>query len=108
VTICCSQKGLMLPPGLGFNAISAKALACARTAELPKAYWDWGPILEANERGQYPYTPATNLLFGLREALLLLEEEGLSHVFARHRLERAGVTVDSAGIQAALEVLGAE
>jgi alanine-glyoxylate transaminase/serine-glyoxylate transaminase/serine-pyruvate transaminase len=84
VTISCSQKGLMLPPGLGFNAISEKALAAAPKAALPKAYWDWAPILEANERGFYPYTPATNLLYGLREALLLLEEEGLPNVFARH------------------------
>jgi alanine-glyoxylate transaminase / serine-glyoxylate transaminase / serine-pyruvate transaminase len=84
VTISCSQKGLMLPPGLGFNAISEKALAAAPEAGLPKAYWDWEPILEANERGFYPYTPATNLLYGLREALLLLEEEGLPNVFARH------------------------
>jgi alanine-glyoxylate transaminase/serine-glyoxylate transaminase/serine-pyruvate transaminase len=84
VTISCSQKGLMLPPGLGFNAISEKALAAAPKAGLPKAYWDWAPILEANERGFYPYTPATNLLYGLREALLLLEEEGLPNVFARH------------------------
>jgi len=84
VTISCSQKGLMLPPGLGFNAISEKALAAATEAGLPKAYWDWAPILEANERGFYPYTPATNLLYGLREALLILEEEGLPNVFARH------------------------
>jgi alanine-glyoxylate transaminase / serine-glyoxylate transaminase / serine-pyruvate transaminase len=84
VTISCSQKGLMLPPGLGFNAISEKALAAAARARLPKSYWDWTPILEANERGFYPYTPATNLLYGLREALLLLEEEGLPNVFARH------------------------
>ena len=84
VTIGCSQKGLMLPPGLGFNAISEKAFATAPMARLPKAYWDWAPILEANERGFYPYTPATNLLYGLREALLLLEEEGLPNVFERH------------------------
>jgi alanine-glyoxylate transaminase / serine-glyoxylate transaminase / serine-pyruvate transaminase len=84
VTISCSQKGLMLPPGLGFNAISEKALAAAPKARLPKAYWDWAPILEANARGFYPYTPSTNLLYGLREALLLLEEEGLPNVFARH------------------------
>ena len=84
VTISCSQKGLMLPPGLGFNAVSEKALAATTEAGLPKAYWDWAPILEANERGFYPYTPATNLLYGLREALLLLEEEGLPNVFARH------------------------
>jgi alanine-glyoxylate transaminase/serine-glyoxylate transaminase/serine-pyruvate transaminase len=84
VTIGCSQKGLMLPPGLGFNAVSEKALAAAVRARLPKAYWDWAPILEANDRGYYPYTPPTNLLYGLREALLLLEEEGLPTVFARH------------------------
>jgi alanine-glyoxylate transaminase/serine-glyoxylate transaminase/serine-pyruvate transaminase len=84
VTISCSQKGLMLPPGLGFNAVSEKALAAATKARLPKAYWDWAPILEANERGYYPYTPPTNLLYGLREALHLLGEEGLPNVFARH------------------------
>jgi len=84
VTVSCSQKGLMLPPGLGFNAVSEKALAANARARLPKSYWDWAPILEANERGYYPYTPATNLFYGLREALLLLEEEGLRNVFARH------------------------
>jgi alanine-glyoxylate transaminase / serine-glyoxylate transaminase / serine-pyruvate transaminase len=83
VTVSCSQKGLMLPPGLGFNAVSEKALAVA-TARLPKSYWSWTPILEANERGYYPYTPATNLFYGLREALQLLETEGLANVFARH------------------------
>ncbi|MEU9207616.1 aminotransferase class V-fold PLP-dependent enzyme [Streptomyces sp. NPDC048415] len=84
VTISCSQKGLMLPPGLGFNAVSEKALAAAERARLPRSYWDWTPILEANQRGYWPYTPATNLLYGLREALLMLEEEGLPAVFARH------------------------
>ena len=84
VTVGCSQKGLMLPPGLGFNAVSEKALAAATAARLPKSYWDWAPILDANRRGQYPYTPPTNLLYGLREALLLLEEEGLPTVFTRH------------------------
>ncbi|GAB2996137.1 aminotransferase class V-fold PLP-dependent enzyme [Amycolatopsis acidiphila] len=84
VTIACSQKGLMLPPGLGFNAVSEKALSAHSSARLPKAYWDWAPVLEANERGYYPYTPPTNLLYGLREALLLLEKEGLAAVFARH------------------------
>ena len=85
VTVAGSQKGLMLPPGLGFNAISEKALQAARRANLPKAYWDWNPILEANARGFFPYTPATNLLFGLDEALVMLFEEGLENVFARHR-----------------------
>jgi alanine-glyoxylate transaminase/serine-glyoxylate transaminase/serine-pyruvate transaminase len=84
VTVSCSQKGLMLPPGLGFNAVSEKALAAAERARLPRSYWDWTPILEANVRGYYPYTPPTNLLYGLREALLMLEEEGLPNVFARH------------------------
>jgi alanine-glyoxylate transaminase / serine-glyoxylate transaminase / serine-pyruvate transaminase len=84
VTVSCSQKGLMLPPGLGFNAVSEKALAATASARLQKSYWDWAPILEANERGYYPYTPPTNLFYGLREALLLLEEEGLPNVFARH------------------------
>ncbi|AYF76476.1 aminotransferase class V-fold PLP-dependent enzyme [Nocardia yunnanensis] len=84
VTVGCSQKGLMLPPGLGFNAVSEKALAAARTARLPRSYLDWTPILDANAHGFYPYTPATNLLYGLREACLMLEEEGLASVFARH------------------------
>jgi alanine-glyoxylate transaminase/serine-glyoxylate transaminase/serine-pyruvate transaminase len=85
VTVGGSQKGLMLPPGLSFNAISAKALEAAKTATLPRSYWDWGPILAANERGFWPYTPATNLLYGLHEALqILLRDEGLDAVFARH------------------------
>ncbi|MGW0632773.1 pyridoxal-phosphate-dependent aminotransferase family protein [Streptomyces sp. NPDC002758] len=84
VTISCSQKGLMLPPGLGFNAVSEKALAAAGRARLPRSYWDWTPILEANQHGYWPYTPATNMLYGLREALIMLEEEGLPNVFARH------------------------
>lgn len=81
VTVCGSQKGLMLPPGLGFNAVSRKALA--RTGSR-RSYWDWKPILQANEGGFFPYTPPTNLLHGLREALAMLEEEGLENVFARH------------------------
>jgi alanine-glyoxylate transaminase/serine-glyoxylate transaminase/serine-pyruvate transaminase len=85
VTVGGSQKGLMLPPGLGFNAIGDKALAAAETARLPRSYWDWGPMLAANERGFFPYTPATNLLFGLDEALAMLGEEGLDAVFARHQ-----------------------
>ncbi len=84
VTVAGSQKGLMIPPGLGFNAVSSKALAAAETARLPRAYWNWGPILEFNARGFYPYTPSTNLLFGLDEALSMLFEEGLPQVFARH------------------------
>ena len=84
VTVGCSQKGLMLPPGLGFNAVGDKAVAAARRARLPRSYWDWAPIIEANRRGFYPYTPPTNLLYGLDEALAMLETEGLPAVFARH------------------------
>ncbi|GAA5157762.1 aminotransferase class V-fold PLP-dependent enzyme [Pseudonocardia eucalypti] len=90
VTVAGSQKGLMLPPGLGFTAVSDKALHAHReTAGLPRAYWDWTPILAANGGGYYPYTPATNLLYGLREALAMLAEEGLSAVFARHQRHAA-------------------
>lgn len=85
VTICGSQKGLMLPPGLAFNAISTKALAAMRNARLPRAYWDWQDMLTFNASGYFPYTPGTNLLQGLRVALRLLQEEGLEQVFARHR-----------------------
>ena len=84
VTIGCSQKGLMLPPGLGLNAVSGRALAASRSAGLPKSYWDWTPVLDANERGYFPYTPPTNLLYGLDTALDLLLDEGLDRVFARH------------------------
>ena len=84
VTVAGSQKGLMLPPGLGFNAVSDKALAASRTARLPKSYWDWEPIITANKKGFWPYTPATNLLYGLEVALRMLAEEGLPNVFARH------------------------
>jgi alanine-glyoxylate transaminase/serine-glyoxylate transaminase/serine-pyruvate transaminase len=84
VTVCGSQKGLMVPPGLGFNAISDKALVASKHARLPKSYWDWDEMLKANRVGFFPYTPATNLLFGLREALRMLEEEGLPNVFRRH------------------------
>ena len=84
VTVAGSQKGLMLPPGLGFNAISQKALVQSKSARLPKAYWDWEPMLAANKAGFFPYTPATNLIFGLRESLQMLREEGLENVFSRH------------------------
>jgi alanine-glyoxylate transaminase / serine-glyoxylate transaminase / serine-pyruvate transaminase len=84
VTVAGSQKGLMLPPGLSFNAVSDKALAARRTSRLPKVFWDWEPVIEANRQGSFPYTPATNLLYGLQEALRLLREEGLHNVFARH------------------------
>jgi alanine-glyoxylate transaminase / serine-glyoxylate transaminase / serine-pyruvate transaminase len=85
VTVSCSQKGLMLPPGLGFNAISEKALAASKTAGLPRSYWDWEIMISANKSAFFPYTPATNLLYGLHESVRMLLEEGLEHVFARHR-----------------------
>lgn len=84
VTIGGSQKGLMLPPGLSFNAISAKALAAHETARMTRSYWDWMPMLDANKSGAFPYTPATNLLYGLDEAIVMLREEGLAAVFQRH------------------------
>jgi alanine-glyoxylate transaminase / serine-glyoxylate transaminase / serine-pyruvate transaminase len=84
VTVGCSQKGLMLPPGIGFNAVSAKAVAAAKTARLPKSYWSWEEMLAANKGGFFPSTPSTNLLYGLREALRLLAEEGLENIFSRH------------------------
>ena len=84
VTVGASQKGLMLPPGLSFNVVGEKALAAHGRATLPRAYWDWSAVLAANEKGFFPYTPATNLLYGLKEALAMLREEGLDQVFARH------------------------
>jgi len=85
VSVGCSQKGLMLPPGLGLLAMSDKALAASTSAALPRSYWDWTPMLADNQAGFFPYTPPTNLLFGLRESLAMLAEEGLPRVFARHR-----------------------
>jgi alanine-glyoxylate transaminase/serine-glyoxylate transaminase/serine-pyruvate transaminase len=84
VTVGGSQKGLMLPPGLSFNAVSEKAIAASKDARSPRSYWDWADMLAANRKGFFPYTPATNLLYGLREAILMLLEEGLPNVFARH------------------------
>jgi alanine-glyoxylate transaminase/serine-glyoxylate transaminase/serine-pyruvate transaminase len=84
VTVSGSQKGLLLPPGISFNALSDKALAASKTSKLPKSYWAWDDILESNKNGFWPYTPATNLLYGLSEACDMLLEEGLSNVFARH------------------------
>ncbi|MGH3098170.1 MAG: pyridoxal-phosphate-dependent aminotransferase family protein [Streptosporangiales bacterium] len=101
VTVAGSQKGLMLPPGLGFNAVSERALAAAEGAQLPRAYWDWARIVETNAGGFFPYTPATNLLFGLRAALDLLFQEGLPNVFARHRRHAAAT-------RAAVEAWGLE
>ncbi len=86
VTVAGSQKGLMLPPGLSFNCISQKALSASKTAKLPRSYWAWDEMLANGKSGYFPYTPATNLLYGLREALkMLLDEEGLDNVFARHQ-----------------------
>jgi alanine-glyoxylate transaminase/serine-glyoxylate transaminase/serine-pyruvate transaminase len=85
VTVSGSQKGLMLPPGLSFTAISDKAIAASRTNTLPRSYWDWGEMLQFNAKGFFPYTPASTLLFGLKEALAMLNEEGLPNVFARHQ-----------------------
>lgn len=89
VAVSGSQKGLMLPPGLSFNAVSEKALAANKHATLPNAYWQWQDMIEANQRGYFPYTPATNLLFGLAEAIDMLHEEGLDNVFARHHRHAA-------------------
>ena len=84
VTVGGSQKGLMLPPGLSFNAVSEKALSASKSAGLARSFWDWSEMIGANATGFFPYTPATNLLYGLREAIAMLEEEGLANVFARH------------------------
>jgi alanine-glyoxylate transaminase / serine-glyoxylate transaminase / serine-pyruvate transaminase len=84
VTVAGSQKGLMLPPGLSFNAVSEKARKASQGAKLPRSYWSWDEMLANNKSGYFPYTPATNLLYGLREALRMLQEEGLANVFARH------------------------
>jgi alanine-glyoxylate transaminase/serine-glyoxylate transaminase/serine-pyruvate transaminase len=92
-----SQKGLMLPPGLGFNALSPKALAASRSAKLPRAFWNWDEIVEMNKTGYWPSTPATNLLYGLSESLDMLLDEGLDQVFARHRRWAEGVR---AGVRA--------
>ncbi|MEA2885286.1 MAG: alanine-glyoxylate transaminase / serine-glyoxylate transaminase / serine-pyruvate transaminase, partial [Bradyrhizobium sp.] len=103
VTVSCSQKGFMLPPGLGFNAISEKARAAARTNRMPRSYWDWEEMLKPNAAGFFPYTPATNLLYGLREAIAMLLEEGLEAVFARHK--RLAAATRAAVAHWGLEVL---
>ncbi|QGZ32223.1 pyridoxal-phosphate-dependent aminotransferase family protein [Stutzerimonas stutzeri] len=101
VTISGSQKGLMLPPGISFNAVSEKAIEASRSARLPKSFWAWDEILELNRSGYWPYTPNTNLLYGLNEALDMLLGEGLDHVFARHQRWAAGVrtAVESWGLE---------
>lgn len=106
VTVGASQKGLLLPPGLSFNVPSERALAAAKLARGPRAYWDWQPVLEANRQGCFPYTPPTNLLFGLREALTMLREEGLDQVLLRHRRHGAATrcAVDAWGLQTVCQV----
>lgn len=103
VTVSCSQKGFMLPPGLGFNAISDKARAAAKSNRMPRSYWDWEEMLKPNANGFFPYTPATNLLYGLREAIAMLLEEGLENVFARHK--RLAAAARTAVTHWGLEVL---
>lgn len=103
VTISGSQKGLMLPPGLSFNAISDKAIAASKKATMPRAYWGWEEILNSNRNGFWPSTPATNLLYGLAEALDMLNEEGLANVFARHRRHAQATRLAVEGL--GLEVL---
>jgi alanine-glyoxylate transaminase / serine-glyoxylate transaminase / serine-pyruvate transaminase len=103
VTIAGSQKGLMMPPGLSFNALSERALAASKSARLPRSYWEWGEMIASNANGYFPYTPATNLLYGLREAIVMLEEEGLPNVFARH--DRHGEATRRAVRAWGLEVL---
>jgi alanine-glyoxylate transaminase/serine-glyoxylate transaminase/serine-pyruvate transaminase len=85
VTVSGSQKGLMLPPGISFNAVSQKAITASKSAKLPRAFWDWTDIIEMNKTGYWPYTPNTNLLYGLHEALEMILGEGLDNVFARHQ-----------------------
>ncbi|MGZ7084546.1 MAG: pyridoxal-phosphate-dependent aminotransferase family protein, partial [Candidatus Angelobacter sp.] len=101
VTVGGSQKGLMLPPGLSFNAISEKALAANKSAKMGRYYWDWQEMLKPNRSGFFPYTPATNLLWGLREALAMLHEEGLDNVFRRHdrHAEATRAAVEAWGLQ---------
>ena len=105
VTVAGSQKGLMVPPGLSFNAVSEKALAASESAKLPRSYWDWQEMLKLNRAGFFPYTPATNLIYGLREALRMLEEEGLPKVFRRHErhAEATRAAVQAWGLEVVCE-----
>ncbi|MBV9286419.1 MAG: aminotransferase class V-fold PLP-dependent enzyme, partial [Hyphomicrobiales bacterium] len=106
VTVAGSQKGLMLPPGLSFNAVSKRGLEASKTAKLARSYWDWRPMLEANAGFYFPYTPATNMLRGLQEALAMLDEEGLPNVFARHARHGAAAraAVEAWGQSGAVEL----
>ena len=101
ISVAGSQKGLMLPPGLGFNAVSEKALAVAKANPAMRSYWDWQEVIAFNKLGTWPYTPAINLLYGLREAVAMLEEEGLENVFERHKRH-------SAATRAAVKAWGLE
>ncbi|MCL3883198.1 aminotransferase class V-fold PLP-dependent enzyme [Marivita sp. GX14005] len=103
VCVAGSQKGLMLPPGLGFNAVSDKALKQADDVTMPRSYWDWRDMVGPNKTGYFPYTPATNLLYGLNEAVAMLHEEGLENVFARH--DRHGAATRAAVRAWGLDVL---
>jgi len=103
VTVSGSQKGLMLPPGLSFNAVSPKAMAANKSATMKRSYWDWADMIGPNQTGYFPYTPSTNLLYGLNEAIDMLHEEGLDNVFARHA--RHGAAARSAVRHWGLEVL---
>jgi len=101
VTVSGSQKGLMLPPGLSFNAISDKALLASKNSKMRRSYWDWNEFLEFNKSGFFPYTPATNMLFGLKEAIAMLHEEGLENVFKRHARysEATRIAIQSWGLE---------
>ena len=103
VTVAASQKGLMNPPGLSFNAISQRALAANKTSKMPRSYWDWQSMLKSAETGFFPYTPATNLIYGLREALHMMHEEGLANIFRRH--ERHAKAVRAAAWEWGLEIV---
>ena len=106
VTICGSQKGLMLPPGLGYNAVSAKAIAASTQAKLPRAYFEWQPMLDANETGSYPYTPAISMFMASKESIAMMEEEGMDNVVARH--ERMAEATRRAVRHWGLEILCAD
>lgn len=106
VTVSGSQKGFMLPPGLSFNAVSKKSFVANKVAKLQRSYWDWGDMIGPNKSGYFPYTPATNLLYGLVESIDMLHEEGLENVFSRH--SRHGVTTRQAVRAWGLEVLCSE
>jgi len=108
VSISGSQKGLMLPPGLGFNAISTKAIEASKTARLPRAFWAWDEILESNKNGYWPTTPSTNLLYGLHEAMEMILAEGLENVFARHQRLASACRAAVAGWGLEVQCLDAE